>query len=168
NHLSMILLFVPCTVFLFYAHPRPRELLRPATIALAVGIAALGALQYAQNFLWVWSSIEAPARWSDRVAAFWMDATKSDWRAEMVLGVDRSQMIDRLAMVRWDAWQQFGWIGLALAAIGAVRVWRVSRHWAVFMWLAYVISTVFAWTYNVGEPHGFLLPSTFFHALPGG
>jgi transmembrane protein TMEM260 (protein O-mannosyltransferase) len=168
NHLSMILLFIPCTVFLFHAHPRHRELLRPATIALAIGIAAIGALQYTQNFLWVWSSIDAPVTWSDRIAAFWMDATKSDWRGEMVLGVDRSQMIDRLAMVSWDAWQQFGWIGLALAAIGALRVWRVSREWAVFVWLAYGISTVFAWTYNVGDTHVFLLPSHFFTALLAG
>jgi len=168
NHLSMILLFVPCTVFLFHTHPRPRELLRPATMAMAIGIAAAGALQYAQNFMWVWSSIEAPARWSDRVAAFWMDATKSDWRAEMVLGVDRSQIVDRLAMVRWDAWQQFGWIGLALAAIGAARLWWISRRWAVFVWLAYATSTVFAWTYNVGDTHVFLLPSHFFTALLAG
>jgi len=168
NHLSMILLFVPCTVFLFHTHPRPRELLRPTTIAIAIGIAAVGAMQYAQNFTWVWSSIEAPVRWSDRVAAFWMDATKSDWRAEMVLGVDRSQIVDRLAMVRWDAWQQFGWIGLALAAVGAVRLWWISRQWAVFVWLAYAISTVFAWTYNVGDTHVFLLPSHFFTALMAG
>jgi len=168
NHLSMILLFIPFTVFLFHAHPRRRELLRPATIALAIGIAAIGALQYAENFLWVWSAIDAPVTWSDRIAAFWMDATKSDWRGEMVMGVDRSQMIDRLAMVRWDAWQQFGWIGLALAVMGAVRVWRLSREWAVFLWLAYAISTVFAWTYNVGDTHVFLLPSHFFTALLAG
>jgi transmembrane protein TMEM260 (protein O-mannosyltransferase) len=168
NHLTMILLFIPCTVFLFHAHPRRRELVRPSTIALAIGIAAVGALQYVQNFLWVWSSIEAPVSWSDRIAAFWMDATKSDWRGEMVMGVDRSQVIDRLAMVRWDAWQQFGWIGLALAVIGATRVWRLSREWAAFLWLAYVISTVFAWTYNVGDTHVFLLPSHFFTALLAG
>ena len=168
NHLSMILLLIPCIVFLFHAHPRRHELLRPSTIAIAVGVAAAGALQYAQNFMWVWSSIEAPARWGDRVAAFWMDATKSDWRGEMVLGVDRSQMLDRLAMVGWDAWQQFGWIGLALALIGAVRVWRVSRQWAVFVWLAYGASTMFAWTYNVGDTHVFLLPSHFFTAMLAG
>jgi hypothetical protein len=135
---------------------------------VAIGIAAAGALQYAQNFMWVWSSIEAPARWSDRVAAFWMDATKSDWRATMVLGVDPSQLRDRLAMFWWDGRQQFGVPGLALAVIGAIRLWTISTPWALFIWLAYLISTAFAFTYNVGDTHVFLLPGHLFTALAAG
>lgn len=168
NHLSTILLFVPCVVFLFHVHPRPRELLRPSIVGLAVVIATAGALQYAQNFMFVWTSIEAPPSWSDRIAAFWMDATKSDWRGSMVLGVDPSQMRDRLAMLWWDARQQFGAVGLALAAIGAVRLWMVSRPWALFTWMAYAISTAFALSYNVGDTHVFLLPGHFFTALAAG
>jgi hypothetical protein len=168
NHLSMILLFVPCTVFLFHVHPQPRELLRPSTIALAVLIAIAGALQYSQNFMYVWSSIETPASWSDRIAGFWLDATKSDWRAEMVMSVPASQVWDRIGMWWWDARQQFGAIGLALAAVGAVRLWFISRPWAVFVWVAYGISTLFALSYNVGDTHVFLLPSHFFTALAAG
>lgn len=168
NHLSMILLFVPCVVFLFAVHPNRRELLRPTTIVLAVAIAVAGALQYAQGLMWVWSSIEAPHAVSDRVAAFWMDATKSDWRASMVLGVDASRSWDRAAMWVWDARQQFGTFGLALAAVGAVRLWWISRAWASFIWIAYAISTTFALTYNVGDTHVFLLPGHFFTALAAG
>ncbi len=43
NHLSMVLLLIPLTVLLLQVHPAPRELFRPATIGLALLIAACGA-----------------------------------------------------------------------------------------------------------------------------
>jgi hypothetical protein len=168
NHLGMILFLVPFTVFLVQVHPRPRELARPSTILLASVIAVAGALQYAPTFLFVWSSIDAPPAWSDRIAAFWLDVTKADWREEMVLGVPPSQLWTRLQMWAWDARQQFGLSGLALAALGAVGVWWLSKPWAVCIWLAYAISTTFALTYNVGDTHVFLLPGHFLIALTTG
>jgi hypothetical protein len=80
NHLGMILFVVPFAMFL----PR-KELRKPGTIALALGIAAAGALQYLPNLLAVWSSIDAPDGWTGRLAAFWFDVTKQDWRESMVL-----------------------------------------------------------------------------------
>ena len=68
-------------------------------------------------------------------------------------------------MWAWDARQQFGIAGLALAAVGAIRVWSLSKPWAVFVWLAYAITTAFALTYNVGDTHVFLLPGHFLIAL---
>jgi hypothetical protein len=165
NHLSMILFLVPFTVFLIQVHPRPRDLLAPSTIRLALVIAAAGALQYAPTLMYVWSSIDAPPAWGDRLAAFWVDVTKADWREEMVLGVARSQLWNRLYMWVWDARQQFGIAGLALAAVGAIRLWWLSTPWAVFVWLAYAITTVFALTYNVGDTHVFFLPGHFVLAL---
>jgi hypothetical protein len=165
NHLSMILFLVPFTVFLLQVHPRPRELFAPSTILLALVIAAAGALQYAPTFMYVWSSIDAPPAWSDRIAAFWVDVTKADWREEMVLGIASSQVWNRLQMWAWDARQQFGIAGLALAAVGAIRLWSLSKPWAVFVWLAYAITTAFALTYNVGDTHVFLLPGHFVLAL---
>jgi len=68
----------------------------------------------------------------------------------------------------WDARQQFGLIGLGLALIGAVRIWSISRPWAVLVWTAYAISTTFAFTYNVGDTHVFFLPSHYFTAILAG
>jgi hypothetical protein len=165
NHLGMILFLVPFTVFLIQVHPRPRGLVAPSTILLAVVIAVAGALQYAPMFLYVWSSIDAPPAWGDRIAAFWLDVTKADWREEMVLGVQASQLWTRLQMWVWDARQQFGLAGLALALLGAVRIWSLSTSWALLLWLAFAISTAFALTYNVGDTHVFLLPGHFLLAL---
>lgn len=162
NHLSMILLLIPFTLFLFAVHPRPRELFRPRVIASATLIAIAGTLLYAPQFLFVWTNIDAPPNWSDRVATFWFDVTKADWRATMMAGVDRSELADRIAMWAWDARLQFGIAGLLVAAIGLLRLWTVSRPWALLVLSAFAINTIFAITYNVGDPHVFFLPG---HAL---
>ncbi len=71
-------------------------------------------------------------------------------------------------MWAWDARQQFGLAGVALAAIGCVRLWLHARPWAVLIVGAYALSTAFALTYNVGDPHVFLLPGHFLTALAAG
>lgn len=168
NHLMMILLLVPFAACLLLAQPSPRELVRPAVVFMAIAIAVAGALQYLPNFLSVWSALDAPPAWGDRVAAFWFDVTKADWREQMVMGVGAAKAFDRLAMWGWDARQQFGLIGLGFAGAGAVRVWSLSRPWAITLWLAYAFTTVFAVTYNVGDSHVFFLPSHFFTAMFAG
>jgi len=168
NHLSMILLLVPFAVFLLQVTSEPRSLLRPPVVALALGLAAAGALQYWPNFSSTWHVPDGPATWPDRVAAFWFDTTKADWRESMVLGVGPSQIGGRVGMWWFDARQQFGVPGLALAVVGAVRLWSISRPWALLIVLGYAINTAFAFTYNVGDTHVFYLPSHLFTALLAG
>ena len=168
NHLSMIILFVPFASLVLLAHPRRRELFRLRIVTMALLIAVAGSLQYWPNLQQVWSGIDAPAGWSERFAAFWFDTTKADWRESMVLGVGPAKVADRFAMWWWDARQQFGVIGLGLAVAGAVRLWTMSRLWAIVLWLAYACTTIFAFTYNVGDSHVFFLPSHYFTALFAG
>lgn len=168
NHLGMILLLIPFGVFVVQASLQPRTLFGVRTTALALLIAAAGALQYWPNFMAVWSSIDAPAQWSDRVAAFWFDVTKQDWRESMVLGIRADQLGDRLAMWWFDARQQFGLGGLALAAAGFVSLWMMWRRWAMLIAGAYAICTAFALTYNVGDGHVFFLPGHFMTAFCAG
>jgi hypothetical protein len=167
NHLSMILLLVPFAVFLLLVTADRRTLFTPASIALALTIAAAGALQYWPNLVSTWQ-VGDGATWSDRFAAFWFDTTKVDWRESMVMSVRGDQLADRAAMWWFDARQQFGVIGLLLAAVGAVRLWRISRPWATLALLAYAINTVFAFTYNVGDTHVFYLPGHLYTALLAG
>ena len=168
NHLSMILLLVPFAVFVVATARRPSDVLQPRIVLVALGIAALGAMQYIPQLLAVWHATDAPERWTDRLAAFWFDVTKSDWRESMVLGIRSSHVPDRIAMFAFDARQQFGIAGLALAVAGIVALWRISRPWAVLLLLAYGINTAFAVTYNVGDPHVFFLPGHYFVAFAAG
>ena len=120
NHLAMILFLLPFGIFVCAVHPRPVELFRPRLVAATVAIVAAAAMQYAPNFMAVWGSFDGSAAWTDRAAAFWFDVTKQDWRETMVLGIGTNQASDRLAMWWFDARQQFGVVGLVLAAAGAV------------------------------------------------
>ncbi|HEU5258683.1 MAG TPA: DUF2723 domain-containing protein [Vicinamibacterales bacterium] len=168
NHLSMILLLVPFAGFLLEVTPDRRTLFAPATIALAAIIAAAGALQYWPNFVSTSHLGGGPISWGERLATFWFDTTKVDWRESMVMGVRGDQLADRVGMWWFDARQQFGIFGLVLAVVGAVRLWTISRPWATLIVLAYAINTSFAFTYNVGDTHVFYLPSHLFTAFLAG
>ena len=168
NHLSMILLLVPFAVFLLQTTPGSARLSKRSVIAIALGGIALGALQYAPNFMSVWAAFDAPAGLASRVAAFWFDTTKQDWRDQMVLAVQTTQAPNRLAMWWFDARQQFGAIGLALAAVGTFGLWRTSRRWAILALTAFAINAAFALTYNVGDTHVFFLPGHFMTAFCAG
>ena len=168
NHLSMILLLVPFAVFLLHVTPDRRTLFAPATIALAAIIAVAGALQYWPNFVSTSHLGGWPISWGERLATFWFDTTKVDWRESMVMGVRGDQLADRVGMWWFDARQQFGIFGLVLAVVGAVRLWTISRPWATLIVLAYAINTLFAFTYNVGDTHVFYLPSHLFTAFLAG
>src|SRR5688500_393675 len=96
NHLAMILLFVPFAAFLLQERSTRRALTHPRTVALAAGIAAAGALMYLPNLLFVWTNIDAPPSWVDRIAVFWFDTTKADWRETMMLGVSPGELGNRI------------------------------------------------------------------------
>ena len=49
-----------------------------------------------------------------------------------------------------------------------VRLWRMSRRWAVLVLTAFAIKTAFALTYNVGDSHVFFLPAHFLTAFCAG
>jgi len=168
NHLSMILLLVPFAVFLLQVTPDRRTLFAPTTIAVALIMATAGALQYWPNFISTSHLGGAPMSWSDRLATFWFDTTKVDWRESMVMGVRGDQLADRVGMWWFDARQQFGVLGLLLAVVGTVRLWAISRPWATLFVLAYTINTVFAFTYNVGDTHVFYLPGHLFTVFLAG
>jgi hypothetical protein len=168
NHLSMILFLVPFLVFLLLTTPQRGALFRPAIVGLAVLMAIAGALQYWPNFVSVLSAPAPPEGWTSTFSAFWFDTTKADWRESMVLGIRANQATDRLAMWWFDARQQFGLAGLALTAVGAARLWKRSRAWAITVTTAFAITTVFALTYNVGDSHVFFLPAHVLAALWAG
>ena len=168
NHLTTILLLVPFGLFLFQTSGSRHDLLNARVAATAVGIAALGALQYAPHFMSVWGAFSAPASPAEALGAFWFDTTKQDWRETMILGVGAGQVTDRLAMWLFDSRQQFGIAGLAAACVGLVVLWRKSRSWAWLILTVYAASTIFALTYNVGDSHVFFLPAHFVTAFAAG
>jgi Protein of unknown function (DUF2723) len=169
NHLSMALAIPAFTVFLL-AHRRPGagDPLRPPMLAMAVGIATLGALQYAWNLRGLWAELEPPGTFAEALAKFWFDVTKQDWRDTLVNTVSESGLQHRPAMYWFDLRQQFGEPGVALAAIGVCYVLLRWPTRAIFLLLFYATNLAFAWTYNVGDAYIFFLPSHYIVALCAG
>jgi hypothetical protein len=169
NHLMMVLLLPAATLYLAVRMPEgPGGLLRLRVIALAAGLAALAACFYLWNLRSLWTVPFPPASVADALRTFWFDVTKTDWRASMVVAIDRSAYAARVGMYRFDLWQQFGTPAILLALVGAV--WLATRDWRLFLLLAsgYVVAMLFAYTYNVGDVHVFFLPSHLFVALAAG
>lgn len=169
NHLMMVLLMPAAIVFLALNMPGGvRGLLRGRVMALAVALAAAGALQYAWNLREMWASPVPPASVAEALRTFWFDVTKTDWRSTMVLGVHESALRARLGLYWFELHQQFGTPAVALAIVGiialAVRCWKRATLFAI----AYLVATAFAYTYNVGDAHVFFLPSHLFVALAAG
>jgi hypothetical protein len=160
NHLSMIL-FAPALVFVLW-RGRGRGGLDPFSgrgVVMAATIAFVAALQYAWNFHGLWTLGGGQTGWRELLSTFWFDVTKTDWRESLVGTVARSQWSDRVDMCWWDLRQQFGIGGVAVAFVGAVALARASRTWITGLMLAWVAAFAFAFFYNVGDAHAFLLPS---------
>ena len=168
NHLMMVLLLPAATLFLAVTIPGGlRGLLRPRVIGVAVAIAALGALEYAWNFRSMYDASIPPASLAEALQAFWFDVTKSDWRSTMIMGVDESALRPRLDMYWFDVTQQFGRTGVVIAVVGMaalLRRWRLG----LLILTGWLVSALFAYTYNVGDAHVFFIPSHVFVALAAG
>jgi MFS family permease len=166
NHLSMILLAPGIIVFVFLAEPRGwRHLLSGRVIALAAGLAFVGASQYLWNLRNLWLLPDPPVSLWDALRTFWFDVTKSDWRETMVLNVPQSMLADHLAMYWFDVRQQFGLVIIPLAVLGAVVLARRQPRRAVLLVMFYVANVMFAFSYNVGDAHVFYLPSHLMLAI---
>ncbi len=169
NHLSMALVIPAFTVFLLlHRRPGAADPLRPRMLMMAVGIAALGALQYAWNLRGLWAELEPPATLAEALATFWFDVTKEDWRETLVNTVSETGLQFRPAMYWFDLRQQIGVPGVVFAAIGFGYVLWYWPKRAVFLLLFYAANLTFAWTYNVGDAYIFFLPSHYSVALCAG
>jgi hypothetical protein len=160
NHLSMILLAPGIALFLLVSAPDGwRALFKPRIVALAIAIAAAGALQYAWNLRTLWFAASPPASLAGAITAAWFDITKADWRETMVMNVPRSMLTDHAAMYLFDVRQQFGWVGIALAVLGLGGLWFGNWRRGALISAVYVVNALFAYGYNVGDTHVFYLPS---------
>ncbi len=161
NHLTMILLAPGLALFVAIRRGW-RFLFGRRTLVLAAVIAAAGSLQYLWNLRALWLAPLPPANVAEGLRSFWFDVTKTDWRTTMVLQVPSAMAMERFRMYVFDLHQQFGWLGLVLAALGVVYLMRTAARLAALLLTVYAVTLAFALSYNVGDAHVFLLPS---HAI---
>ena len=117
----MVLLLPGFTVFILMARPQGgADPLRPKMLAMGLGIASLGALQYSWNFRGLWLADPPPSGLFDALGKFWFDVTKADWRQTLVMSVSEAGLHNRPALYWFDLHQQFGTPGVLLAIAGFV------------------------------------------------
>jgi hypothetical protein len=126
---------------------------------VAAVAAMAGAAQYIWNFSALWLEATPPASWTEALKTFWFDVTKADWRETMVLRLPLSMAVERARMYAFDVEQQIGWLGAILALVGAAALARAERRRAALVLFAYIVTVLFAMTYNVGDSYVFFLPS---------
>ena len=83
----------------------------------------------------------------------------------MMMQVPSGMARDHLSMYLFDVRQQFGWIGLPLAALGLAGLAVTRWRWAMLIGISYLVNAAFAYSYNVGDAHVFYLPSHVMLAL---
>lgn len=167
NHLMMLLL-APAAVVYIALMAGARTLVAPRVVGVAALAALLGALQYAWNFVYLWSLPDPPASIGEGLRIFWFDVTKADWRETLVLGIGESGLSSRWPMYFFDLRQQVGLAGIALAVVGTAALARSSWRLTLALLTGYATALAFAITYNVGDVHVFLLPSHLFVILAAG
>ena len=170
NHLSMVLLLPAFALFLLLNRRATQhgDPLWPGSIAVALGMALLGALQYAWNFRGLWTSLEPPSSLAEGLGKFWFDVTKADWRETLVMNVSETGLQTRPAMYWFDLRQQVGLTGVLLATIGFAYVMARWPRRGLLLALLFAANVGFAWTYNVGDAYIFFLPSHYVIALCAG
>jgi hypothetical protein len=160
NHLSMVLLAPGFVLFLaLESRDGPRALLRPRVVLLALAIAITASLQYWWNVQGLLDESPHPRGWLDTARIFWFDTTKADWRESLVGGVHPSRVGERLEMYWFEIRQQFGVIGVMLAAAGLARLFATDRAPGSMLLVHYLVTAGFAFGYNVGDSHVFFLTS---------
>ena len=159
HHLTMVLLGPAYAVFVLRRAPGGwRFVLNRRVLLSSAGFTVLGAVPYLWNFRALWLVPMPPEHVRDAVEAFWFDVTKADWRDTMVGSVPADMAVERLRMYAFDLCQQFGVIVPIIAVVGAVRLFRTRVDHAWLFLGVYVVTLLFALTYNVGDSHVFFLP----------
>jgi len=157
HHRLTLLLMPAALVFVFWTEPdlirHPRQWLKPILAALAPLLlyailplrASIGSLDgsYAEIGFWGWV----------------LGGGYSAFLRENPFGIERS-ILDLLGLLV----QQYGWLGIAVAAVG-LPIWRKRPRQFVFLMLIALTNLLFANWYLVADIEVFLIPLFIIWAL---
>ena len=170
NHLSMILLLPGFALFLLMQRRRHgRRSAAPRPLAMAVAIAAVGALQYLWNFRGLWPSPTPPASVTEAIGEILVRRDESRLARDARDGRVRSGSSEPPGdvLVRSAAAVRRAGVLLAVDRIRLLaRALAATRNPPVACCTSRDL--VFAWTYNVGDAYIFFLPSHYIVALCAG
>ena len=161
NHLTLAFAAPPALPLLWRERQRwfQRRVLLPAMFSFLAGLSVYAYLplaaahQPAVN----WGN---PQTW-DRF--LWVVTARQ--YQPFVFGLDPAEIPGRLPAWAGLLGDQFGWWGLAIALAGAWWCWQRDRGFALFAVTWMLLAGVYAFFYNTGDSHVYLLPAILLLAL---
>ncbi len=185
NHLT-ILFWAPAALIILW--PERRRWMRVKTLLPAAVLLVIGLSVYA--YLPLAARHEPPVNWGNTQTwkgFAWVVSGKQYQR--FVFGLHSPDVPDRIAawagllgdQFGWWSWRRdlaiagsfwaerfgdlFGGAGLALSLIGAWGQWRSDRRLALFSLLWMCLTAVYAFFYDTGDSHVYLLPAVMLMVL---
>ena len=161
NHLTLIFA-VPAAFVLLW--PQRRRWLRPRALLPSLLLFLLGLGVYAYL---PWAASHDPTiNWGDPRSwkGFLWVVTARQYQS-FVFGLPAAQISERLSTWAWRAGIQFAWLGLAVALAGAPWWWHRDRPFLLASLTWMLPLGLYAFAYNTGDAHVYLLPALLFLAL---
>lgn len=161
NHLTLVFI-VPAALILLW--PERRRWFRARAFLPAVGLFVAGLSIYA--YLPLAAGHRPPVNWGNPQTwrGFLWVVTAKQYQG-FAFGLEPAEMPGRI--YSWAALlgDQFGWWGLAFALMGAWGWWRRDRRFTLFA-LAWMLPvSLYAFFYDTGDSHMYLLPAVLLMAL---
>lgn len=161
NHLT-ILFWAPAALVMLW--PERSRWLRPTTLLPAVALFFIGLSVY--SYLPLAAGSSPPVNWGNPKTwrGFWWVVSGEQYQ-RFAFAVRWPDIPDRLAAWAKLLGDQFGWWGLAIALIGAWGQWLRDRRVSLFSLTWICLAAVYAFFYDTGDSHIYLLPAMMLMAL---
>jgi len=161
NHLTILFWAPAALVFLW---PERRDWLRARTLLPGVALFIIGLSIYA--YLPLAARHRPPVNWGNPQTwrGFLWVITGEQYQ-QFAFGLEVDEIPGRIAAWAGLLGDQFGWWGLAISLIGAWGQWKRERRFALFslVWMSLV--ALYAFFYDTGDSHMYLLPVVMLMAL---
>jgi hypothetical protein len=161
NHLTLFFIAPAALVLLWPEHKRLIRIrtLLPAAVLFLLGLSIYAYLPLAAHHRPAinWGN---PQTWK---GFLWV--VTADQYQSFVFGLPLEQVPERIGAWAGQFGDQFGWWGLAIALVGACWWWQRDRRFLAFMLTWMLPLSVYAFFYDTGDSHVYLLPVMMLMAL---
>jgi 4-amino-4-deoxy-L-arabinose transferase-like glycosyltransferase len=161
NHLT-ILFSAPAA--LVYLWPERRHWFRARTLLPAIVLFVLGLSVYA--YLPLAARHRPPVNWGNpQTWRGFLWVVSGEQYQQFAFGLEPAEIPRRIAAWARLLGDQFGWWGLVISLIGAWGQWKRQRRFALFAYVWMGLVAVYAFFYDTGDSHMYLLPVVMLMAL---
>lgn len=161
NHLTLVFVLPAAFILLW---PERRRWFCPRILLPGMALFVLGLSVYL--YLPLAAQHRPPVNWGNPQTwrGFLWVVTGKQYQV-FAFGLEPAAMPGRLLSWAGILGDQFGWWGLAIALVGAWSWWQRDRRFALFALAWMLLVAVYAFLYDTGDSHVYLIPAVMLMAL---